>query len=215
MTDYQLGKIYRIVCNTTGLTYYGSTCEPTLARRLGKHVGTYKRFKDGKKEKYMSSYEILEGGNYTIVLVELFPCNSKMMLHQRERYYIENNDCVNMYIPARTQEEYREINKSKINEYASEYRLNNKEKIKEQQANYFLNNKEKIKEQQANYFLNNKDKIKERQANYRLNNPEKIKEGKANYRLNNPEQTKINDAKYNLKTKEAKLAKLLSADILA
>ena len=42
MTDYQLGKIYRIVCNTTGLTYYGSTCEPTLARRLSGHVVNYK-----------------------------------------------------------------------------------------------------------------------------------------------------------------------------
>jgi hypothetical protein len=71
MTDYQKGKIYRIVCNITGLTYYGSTCEPTLARRLAKHVGNYKRFKDGKEESYMTSYKVLEGGDYTIVLVEL------------------------------------------------------------------------------------------------------------------------------------------------
>ena len=170
MTDYSKGKIYRIVCNTTGLTYYGSTCEPTLARRLAGHVRNYKYFKDGKKESYVSSYEILEGGNYTIVLVELFPCDSKMMLHQRERYYIKNNACVNKVVPTQTRKEYNVMNRSYISEY---------------------------------------------HANYRLNNPEKIKEGKANYGLNNPEKIKNDNAKYNLNRKEAKLAKLLSADILA
>ena len=36
--NFQEAKIYRIVCNVTGLQYYGATCEPTLARRLSKHV---------------------------------------------------------------------------------------------------------------------------------------------------------------------------------
>ena len=36
MPDYSKGKIYKIVCNVTGLVYVGSTCEPTLARRLAK-----------------------------------------------------------------------------------------------------------------------------------------------------------------------------------
>ena len=145
MTNYSKAKIYRIVCNTTGLTYYGSTCEPTLARRLAGHVADHKRFKDGKRG-YTSSFQILEGGNYTIISVELFPCNSKMELHQRERYYIENNECVNKVIPRRTHEEYQKMNKIKITECQAEYRLNNVEKIRERQANYELNNKEKIKE---------------------------------------------------------------------
>ena len=34
MRDYKDGKIYKIVCNNTGLTYYGSTCEKRLSRRL-------------------------------------------------------------------------------------------------------------------------------------------------------------------------------------
>ena len=36
MVNYQLGKIYKIVDNTNGNIYIGSTCEPTLARRLAK-----------------------------------------------------------------------------------------------------------------------------------------------------------------------------------
>jgi hypothetical protein len=95
MTDYQKGKIYKIVCNTTSLTYYGSTCEPTLARRLAGHVGLFRGFKKGKNIRAMTSIKVLEGDDYTIVLVEIFPCDSKMELHQRERYFIENNECVN------------------------------------------------------------------------------------------------------------------------
>ncbi len=55
MPDYKLGKIYKIVCNITGKVYYGSTCEPTLARRLAKHAGNYKRWSQGKNESYVTS----------------------------------------------------------------------------------------------------------------------------------------------------------------
>ena len=44
MVNYQLGKIYKIVCNKTGLIYVGSTCEPTLARRLVKHKADYNQY---------------------------------------------------------------------------------------------------------------------------------------------------------------------------
>jgi hypothetical protein len=35
--NYQLGKVYKIVDNTNGQCYVGSTCEPILARRLASH----------------------------------------------------------------------------------------------------------------------------------------------------------------------------------
>jgi hypothetical protein len=90
MPDYQLGKIYKIVCNITRKVYYGSTCEPTLARRLAKHMSGYNSFKNGIG-RYVTSYSILENDDYYIVLVEKCSCNDKMELHQRERFYIENN----------------------------------------------------------------------------------------------------------------------------
>ena len=123
----------------------------------------------------MTSFKVLESGNYTIVLVELFPSDSKMILHQRERYYIENNECINKNIPTQTPEEYRAINKVKIAKNNAEYRLKNI------------------------------DKMNETHANYRLNNKEKRRKGQINYRLNNPEKTKINNAKQYQKRKEAKL----------
>ena len=59
MLDYQKAKIYRIVCNITGLNYYGSTCKPTLARRLAGHVGNYKTYLNGKTN-YITSFKVLE-----------------------------------------------------------------------------------------------------------------------------------------------------------
>ena len=41
MPNYQDGKIYKIVFNITDECYIGSTCEPTVARRLAGHVKSY------------------------------------------------------------------------------------------------------------------------------------------------------------------------------
>ena len=114
MPDYQLGKIYRIFCNVTGLNYYGSTCEPTLARRLAGHKGNFKMWKEDEEQCYITSFRVLINDNFEIVLVELFPCKSKMELHQRERFFIEANECVNRNVPLRTQIEYQFDNKEGI-----------------------------------------------------------------------------------------------------
>lgn len=34
MVNYSFAKVYKIVDNTNGNIYVGSTCEPTLARKL-------------------------------------------------------------------------------------------------------------------------------------------------------------------------------------
>ena len=92
MPNYSNSKIYKIVCKTTGLTYYGSTTA-TLKSRLRDH--TY--YKKGNRD--CSSQPIIDGNNSEIVLVEDYPCETKEELLWRERYYIENNECVNIQIP--------------------------------------------------------------------------------------------------------------------
>ena len=77
MVNYNLGKIYRIVCKTTGLVYIGSTAEPTLARRLATHSRKYKCFLNGKG-RFVTSYKILENNNYEIILIENTPVILKM-----------------------------------------------------------------------------------------------------------------------------------------
>jgi hypothetical protein len=139
MVNYQQGKIYRLVCNTTGLVYVGSTCEPTLTRRLQKHKGDYKKFLDGKNSN-MTSFQILENNNYEIILIEVYPCNSKDELHQRERHYIETMECVNIQIPGRTWNEYYIDNKETIlKKHRERYNQNveqDREKIRERKRKW-------------------------------------------------------------------------------
>ena len=92
MVNYQQGKIYKIVAN--GQTYIGSTCEPTLARRLAYHKSHYKSWMRSKVN-YITSFRVLYEDNPEIVLIESYPCNSKDELIARERFYIESMVCVN------------------------------------------------------------------------------------------------------------------------
>jgi hypothetical protein len=119
MVDYSLGKIYKLIGN--GLTYYGSTCEPTLARRLSGHVTACK---NNKCKRRACSYIIIEQGNYNIILIENFPCQTKDELYARERFYIENNNCINKKVPGRGKKEgdklYYLKNKESINMKSSE-----------------------------------------------------------------------------------------------
>jgi len=148
MPDYQLGKIYKIECNVTEKVYIGSTCEPTLARRLTKHVGSYRCYLNGKFN-YISSFDVLQNRNYDIVLIESYPCNSKDELHARERYHTNNIDCVNK------NKGQGMINELGEKQYNKQYYNDNKDKIIEKSKEYYKQNKEKSKE----YYEKNKDII--------------------------------------------------------
>ena len=152
MVNYQLGKIYKIVDNTNGNIYIGSTCEPTLARRLSTHMQDYKRYLIGKKPSN-TACQIFANNDYNIILIESFPCNSKDELHAKERYYIESIKCVNKQFPGRTQQEYHELHKETLTEYYKQYRIDNKELIKQTKQNYYLKNKEIIMEKNKKKVL--------------------------------------------------------------
>ena len=153
--DYTKSKIYKIVCNETGETYYGSTVQ-TLATRLSKHKNN---FKIGKKT---TSIQIIERDNYVIVLCEEYPCKNKEQLLSRERFWIENNECVNKQIPIRYETEKKEVKQmyNKINNQKSSKKSNNKEwkklnpdKCKSYQKKWRDNNKEYEKEENRRRYL--------------------------------------------------------------
>jgi transcription-repair coupling factor (superfamily II helicase) len=142
----------------------------------------------------VSSFKIIENNNYDIILVEEFPCQNKDQLHARERFFIENTECVNKYIPTRTPKEYYEDHKEKISERWKQYYETNKEKLNEKKKEYLLKNKEKLNE--------NKGKIKEYNKQYRLKNKEKLKIlDKEKYLKNKEKISEYNKQKY-LKNKE-------------
>ena len=90
MVNYTFGKVYKIVCNETGEIYIGSTTQPTLAMRLATHK---------QQSNTCKSRQIIERGDYSIILIENYPCNNRDELHGRERFYIDTICCINKKKP--------------------------------------------------------------------------------------------------------------------
>ena len=117
--NLQLAKIYKIVNLEDGRTYFGSTCDPLLSKRMSKHRAAKRRF----------NREIGDLSVCKIYLVEEYPCLDIEQLRKRERYYIENFPCINKNIPSRTPAEWYRDNKEVISLKAKIRRL--EKKIKE------------------------------------------------------------------------------------
>jgi hypothetical protein len=177
-------KIYKLICNKSNLVYIGST-KQKLDYRLKDHIRCYNKWLENNDNPYYTSFEIIKSNDYKIELVEEIDSDDKEELHKKERYYIENNICVNKTIPTRTDKEYREENKDKIKQINIDYRKNNKEKCEEKRKEYYMLNYEKYKVYREKYNKENqKQDRKEYMKEYRNKNKEKIKEYNKNYREN-------------------------------
>ncbi len=129
-----MGYIYKIVCNKTKKEYYGST-KNSIHQRLQEHESHYRRFLTGKTY-YLSSIDILKNNDYKISLVENCENNN---LKIRERYYIDNFNCVNIKTPTKTQKEWREDNKEKIKKYQelNQYKYRDKQNKSHKNLNQY------------------------------------------------------------------------------
>ena len=160
MPNYENGKIYKIHSFQIDKIYIGSTTQP-LCKRFANHKF---KFKKGGME--VTSKEILKYDDVMITLIESYPCNNKNELEKRERYHIENNNCVNKYIPTRTGKEWYHDNKDKI----SQYYIDNKDKRKQ----WEIANREKRNHQRRLSNITNKETISKSMKVYRQNNNEKL-----------------------------------------
>ena len=143
MVNYQNGKIYKIEDVGGNMCYIGSTTKDFLSKRMVQHRTMYRHWKEhNTKIKYsvFSIFDLYEIDNCRIVLIELYPCDTKDQLTSREAFYIKQNNCVNRVIPGRTQKQYA---------------LDNKEYIKELQKDYYDDNKQQYKQ----YYNDNKEHI--------------------------------------------------------
>ena len=140
-------KIYKIVDNTNDNVYIGSCCS-SLKTRLSTHKCSYemflfhniKSYEINKNKDYIKSYEILKNNDYKIELLEDCDINTKHELLERERYYIDNNECLNKNIPDISYNQYYNDNINKINDYQKEYY---KKKIEKYTRYYTRYNKSK------------------------------------------------------------------------
>ena len=116
MNKYINGKIYALVSESAQLVYYGSTIQ-RLSQRKGEHIRDYKKYlyNDGWK---CSSFDVLKHGDAKIILIEEFPCKSRLELEQREGHWQLNNNCTNINRAGRNIKEYR-----KTPEYREKHKL--------------------------------------------------------------------------------------------
>jgi hypothetical protein len=166
MLDYSNGKIYKIVWNITNECYIGSTSIPILARRLAGHVCNYKRYLNGNSGN-ITSFKIIANGNYDIILIENFPCNSKEELHLRESHYTQTIQCVNKVKNQGLLIKLGQIDYSKQynldhKDHKKQYNIDNKDHIREHKKQYNIDNKDHIREKMKQKYHENKDKLTEK-----------------------------------------------------
>jgi hypothetical protein len=148
MPDYSKAKIYRLV-SPSGLTYIGSTC-CSLAKRKAQHKSEF--VCSGMNR--TSSFKLFEESvnDIDIILIEDFPCENKEQLHKRERFHIENAECVNIARPSRTINEWRESHKDE-------------KKVKDR--NYYKEHRQQLLEYQKKYRTDNEEQVKAKKKLYR------------------------------------------------
>ena len=142
MPDYSKGIIYKITGG--GLTYYGSTTQ-----KLNSRFSIHKN--DKKIGKNLSVNPILDYDDCKIEVVENYPCNSKNELLERERFYIDNNTCINKVKPIISNEELK-INKKL-------YQQNHKEMSSNSIRKWEQANKEYRKEYHKLWYLKKKQEF--------------------------------------------------------
>ena len=201
-----IGKVYKIYSQKSNEVYIGSTTKLLLQRFL-QHKKNYKSYNKGKYH-FVTSFHILEYDDANIELIEEVQFDDKKELIKRERFHIEQNDCVNKRVEGRTRKEYREDNKQKIQELQKQYYEANKQKLLEQNKEYREDNKQKRLEYLKKYRQANIEKISEKEKEYREQNREKISEKNKKYREQNREKMQELQKQYYEANKQKLLEKL-------
>tara|TARA_R110000868_G_scaffold411240_1_gene702498 strand:- start:19 stop:603 length:585 start_codon:yes stop_codon:yes gene_type:complete len=132
-TNYENGKIYKIVSPNTKLVYYGSTVQE-LTDRFSYH-------KTDKSQ--CTSKKIIVFGGAIIELIKNFSCSCVEDLEDVEACYILDDweGCVNEHVPGAIRRA------GGIQAYDKQYRKDNAVKIAERMKQYKKENAVKISEQ--------------------------------------------------------------------
>lgn len=95
--------IYKIVDNTTGNCYIGST-RLDLKKRIQNHEAACRRYIKGNIQ-YSKSYDVLKNNDYSVF--ELENLDDENLRYCRERYFIETEkNVINKNLPTRDKAEY-------------------------------------------------------------------------------------------------------------
>ncbi len=161
-----MASIY-LIEDINDMKYVGSTTQKYLNSRLCGHRCAYRNHKNIGN--YCSSSKL---NLYNCIIIELERCNIEDR-KERERYWINEIDCVNQL--------KLNFDKEKLKEYQKEWHEKNIEKRKEQREEHYQKNKDKINQRHKEYYQKNKDKINQRHREYREKNKDKIKQYNKEY----------------------------------
>ena len=183
--------IYKLTdCN--GLTYYGSSENPD------------ERFKGHKSPNSHSSSRKMDMESLRMCVIETLPEDStENDAKWRERWYFDNNECVNENRPIVSDEEriqqqkdYRTNNAETANVRTKEYYKKYIDLIKEKYHIYYEKNADIIKLKSKEYYEKNVDIIKEKRKEYCEKNVDIIKEKSKEYYEKNTDMFKVKNKEY-------------------
>ena len=173
--DYSKTIMYKIVCKDLNVKdcYVGHTTDMTKRKCCHKHVCNNEKNKDHNLKIYKIIRENGGWDNWTMVLVETFPCKDKHEACRREREVFEELDAkMNTLRPYITQEEFKDLKQ----QYYQEHKEEHKEKHKKYCEEYYQEHKEDLKQNQKKYREEHEEEIKKYLKQYREKNKEKIAE---------------------------------------
>ena len=164
--DYQKTVIYGIFSNSGAENVYiGHTTDFSNRKRGHKNccnnpnVSTHYNLKLYKIIRENGGWE-----NYTMRIIEEYPCNTRNEAAAREFYYFQQyNATMNYQVPSRQLPQYRIDNDERRKRESKEYHERNKEKIKA----YFEANKERFKEKRKIYYEEHKEEKHKKDKIYR------------------------------------------------
>lgn len=154
---YETGKIYKLVCDD-GKYYIGSTIR-CLKMRLSSHKSASTKTETNNTYNHIKT---IGWDKVKIELIELFPCENRIQLLERETWHIsqhkENQLCLNTRNPLtdNTTPEAKEAHKEKCKEYYQQHRG----EILQKRSEYQTENREQRSEYNREYRQRNAEKLK-------------------------------------------------------
>jgi len=150
MPKYENGVIYKL-CHCNDLENENIYIGSTTNFRNRKYAHKFNCNNENSEEYNIPVYEYIRnnGGwcEWQMIPIEKYQCNGKEELKIRERYYIELfKSKLNKQIPTRSQKEYIENNKEKLQEYFKQYHIDNQEKKIKIAKEFYEANKEILNE---------------------------------------------------------------------
>ena len=204
MEDTVIHKIYRLY--GAGMSYYGSTHQP-LYERKANHKSHHKN-----KRVCCASKLIMDAcEDWDLEIVETLPANSsKEEVLTREKWWVQNNECVNKNTPIQTAEELKEYKRvwaeNARRKKGIPVKETDPEKIKENEKThrkeYLKNLPQEVKEERLKMRRENRKELTEEQKKQARERAREQREKQKAEQIPRKELTEDQRTKQNLKSKE-------------